>query len=101
MLSCQRHLFAIGRDVAYLNSASYAPLPLAVQAAGEKGVAEKVRPWERSAQAAHETVEAARTQAARLVGARAEDIAIVGAASYGIATALANLDIPAGTRILL
>ena len=53
MLRCQRHLFAIERDVAYLNAASYAPLPLAVQTAGEKGVAEKVKPWERSAQAAH------------------------------------------------
>ncbi len=101
MLSCQRHLFAIERDVTYLNAASYSPLPLPVQAAGEKGVAAKVRPWERSAQAAQETVEATRMVAARLIGASPEDIAIVGAASYGIATALANLQIAAGTRILL
>ena len=101
MLSCQRSLFTIERAVAYLNAASYSPLPLAVQAAGEKGVAEKVRPWQRSAQAAHLTVEAARAEAARLIGASADDIAIVGAASYGIATALTNLQLAPGTRILL
>ena len=101
MLSCQRPLFNIEREVAYLNAASYSPLPRVVQAAGEKGVADKVRPWERNAQAAQQIVEAARAGAARLIGASADDIAIVGAASYGIATALANLSIPAGTRILL
>ena len=101
MLICQRPLFDIEREVAYLNAASYSPLPRLVQAAGEKGVADKVRPWERNAQTAHQIVEAARAGAARLIGANAGDIAIVGAASYGIATALANLRIAAGTRILL
>ncbi|MBV9566812.1 MAG: aminotransferase class V-fold PLP-dependent enzyme [Hyphomicrobiales bacterium] len=101
MLSCQRHLFAIEREVIFLNAASYSPLPLPVQRAGEKGVAEKVRPWQRDAHAVHLTVEATRKEAARLIGASADDIAIVGAASYGIATALANLRLAAGTRILL
>ncbi|MBV9113607.1 MAG: aminotransferase class V-fold PLP-dependent enzyme [Hyphomicrobiales bacterium] len=101
MLSCQRHLFAIEREVVFFNSASYSPLPSPVQRAGEKGVGEKVRPWRRDAQAAHVVVEAAREEAARLIGASADDIAIVGAASYGIATALANLRLRAGTRVLL
>ena len=101
MLSCQRHLFAIEHEVTYLNAASYSPLPRPVQSAGERGVSEKVRPWRRDAHAAHLIVEAARRDAARLIGAGPDDIAIVGAASYGIATALANLHLAAGTRILL
>jgi selenocysteine lyase/cysteine desulfurase len=101
MLSCQRHLFAIKHEVTYLNAASYSPLPRPVQSAGERGVSETVRPWQRDADAAHLTVEAARREAARLIGAGPDAIAIVGAASYGIATALANLRLTAGTRILL
>jgi selenocysteine lyase/cysteine desulfurase len=101
MLACQRPLFAIERDIAYFNAASYSPLPLAVQAAGEKGVAEKVRPWRRDARAVHLLVEETREAAGRLIGASVDDIAIVGAASYGIATALANLRLEPGARILL
>jgi selenocysteine lyase/cysteine desulfurase len=101
MLACQRDLFAIERDIVYLNAASYSPLPLAVQAAGERGVADKVRPWRRSPQAADRLVEETRQAAARLIGASADDIAIVGAASYGVATARANLRLAPGSRILL
>src|SRR5260370_23120863 len=91
MLECQRHLFAIGRETAYLNAASYSPLPLAVQAAGERGVADKVRPWARSPRAADLVVAETRPAAAQLIGATADDIAIVGAASYGGATDLGHL----------
>ncbi|MFI5015112.1 MAG: aminotransferase class V-fold PLP-dependent enzyme [Hyphomicrobiales bacterium] len=101
MLSCQRELFAIERDIAYLNAASYSPLPLSVRAAGERGVADKVRPWRRDPEEANRVVEETRQAAAGLIGASADDIAVVGAASYGVATACANLGVAPGSRILL
>jgi len=45
--------------------------------------------------------EAVREAAARIIGATADDIAIVPSAAYGVATAAANLRVQRGTRILL
>ena len=45
MLSSQRALFDIPRDVCYLNAASYSPLPLRTLDAGRNAVARKGRPW--------------------------------------------------------
>ena len=45
MLSSQRALFDIPRDVCYLNAASYSPLPLKTLEAGRAAVARKGRPW--------------------------------------------------------
>ena len=45
MLGSQRAAFDIPREVAYLNAASWSPLPKAVQAAGHEGVARKGQPW--------------------------------------------------------
>jgi hypothetical protein len=46
MLSSQRALFDIPRDICYLNAASWSPIPLAVQQAGREGAARKGRPWQ-------------------------------------------------------
>ena len=45
MLSSQRALFDIPREVCYLNAASYSPLPLKTLEAGLNAVARKGRPW--------------------------------------------------------
>ena len=101
MLSSQRHLFDVPRDVAYLNNASYTPLPHTVRAAGEAGVAAKSTPWTMDTGAIARQAEAVRAAAASFIGATADDVAIVNSAAYGVATAAANLPIPPGTRILL
>ncbi len=101
MLPSQRPLFEIPREVAYLNSASYSPLPRSVREAGEAGVATKSTPWKMDPTAATINAEAVRAAAAGFIGATADDIAIVPAAAYGVATAAANLAILPGTRILL
>ena len=100
-LESHRDLFEVPRDVAYLNNGSFTPLPRAVRAAGQAGVAAKSAPWriDRDADADH--LEAVRASAGRFVGAAARDIAVVNAAAYGIATAAANLDVGRGTRILM
>ena len=101
MLSSFRDLFDIPRDVAYLNNGSFTPLPHSVRAAGQAGVAAKSTPWTYDRHEETERAHAVRAAAAAFVGARAEDMAIVNAAAYGIATAAANLPVERGTRILM
>lgn len=98
MLACQRELFEIPREIAYLDAAAFSALPAPVREAGSAGVMAKVRPW---AMARNDAMaERTRAAAAALIGAAADDVAIVGAVSHGIATAARNLELPPGSRIL-
>jgi hypothetical protein len=45
MLASQRDLFDVPRDICYLNSASYSPLPIQTPEAGNAAVLRKGRPW--------------------------------------------------------
>ncbi len=101
LLPTCRDLFDIPREVAYLNAAYMTPLPQASIAAGEAGLRRKGRPWSVRPADFFTESERARGLFARLVGAEAGDIAIVPAASYGIAVATANLPLDEGRRILV
>ncbi len=100
-LGSHRGLFEVPREVAYLNNASYSPLPRPVREAGERGVARKSHPWTMGRDEAEAEALQVRAAAARLIGAAAGDVAIVNAAAYGVATAAANIAIAAGDRILM
>lgn len=99
-LACQRHAFELPDDVSYLDAAAWAPLPCAVRAAGEAGILAKSRPWAHPRDADAAWAERARAAAAGLIGAAADDIAIVGSVSHAIATAARNLALAPGGRIL-
>ena len=101
MLPSQRALFDIPREVAYLNAAAWSPLPLAVQEAGRIGVGRKGRPWELDAGHQARQFARARAAAAALVGAAAEDIALISSVGYGVAVAGRVFAPPAGTRVLV
>ena len=101
MIPSQRHLFDLPEDVAYLNCAYMAPLMHPVVDAGLRGVRRKARPWEIAAPDFFSDAAHARDLFARIVNARAEDIAIVPAASYGMAVAARNLPLRAGQTIVL
>jgi selenocysteine lyase/cysteine desulfurase len=101
MLACQRHLFDIPEDVAYLNCAYMSPLMRSVVDEGNRGMARKEHPWEITPDKFFTGAEEFRTTAAQLIGAPAECVAIVSSASYGIATAALNLPIQKGQRILV
>lgn len=101
MLASQRHLFDIPRDVAYLNAAAWSPLPLAVQQAGREGVALKGHPWELDLALPGQRIERCRAAAAALIGAAADDVAIIPSVSYGVAVAGKIFAPPAGTRVLV
>ncbi|MBR1124332.1 aminotransferase class V-fold PLP-dependent enzyme [Bradyrhizobium lablabi] len=101
MLPSQRELFDIPRDVCYLNSASYSPLPLKTQEAARAAIGRKGRPWLLDAGFAGRQHERARLAAARLINADPADIALIPSVSYGVATAAKLLTIPRGTRVIV
>ncbi len=101
MLGSQRDLFDIPRDICYLNSASYSPLPLQTLEAGRDAVGRKGQPWRLDPGFAGRQHDRARIAAARLINADAADIALIPSISYGVATAAKLLTIPRGGRVLV
>ena len=100
-IPCQRHLFDIPEDVAYLNCAYISPLLNEVREAGQAGTKRKSRPWTIQPADFFNEAELARQLFAELVHANGGDIALIPAASYGIATAARNLPLQEGQSILL
>ena len=103
ILPSQRHLFDLPPHVAYLNCAYMGPLSNAVAAATHEGVDRKRHPWAVFPADFFTLADQARHTFARLLGApaTAEDIALVPAASYGMAAAAANLPVRPGQTILV
>jgi selenocysteine lyase/cysteine desulfurase len=101
MLSSQRDLFEMPRDICYLNAASYSPLPLRTLEAGRAAVGRKGRPWTIDASFANAQHERARKAAARLINADPADVALIPSVSYGVATAAKLLTVPRGARVIV
>ena len=101
LIPCQRRLFDIPDDVAYLNCAYISPLLLASRDAGHAGVTRKLRPWEISPSDFFTGAETGRELFARLIGASPDDIALTPSASYGLSTAARNVPLGRGQAILL
>jgi len=101
MIPCQRHLFDIPEDIAYLNCAYLGPLSHAAVAAGRAATGRKARPWEISSDDFFTDTEIARALFARLINARDEDIALVPAASYGVSVAARNLDLQENQSVVV
>jgi len=101
MLTDQRSLFDIPPGVAWFNCASRTPLLKASAAAGKAGIATRAQPWTMDSAALHDQAEHIRALVAGLIGARADDIALQPSASYGLATAAANLAIARGQTIVV
>ena len=101
MLASQRALFEMPRDICYLNSASYSPLPLRTQDAGRAAIGRKGKPWTLDADFANRQHERARTAAARLIHADPADIALIPSIGYGVATAAKVLTIDRGARVIV
>jgi selenocysteine lyase/cysteine desulfurase len=101
MISCQRHLFDVPDDIAYFNCAAFSPILKTTRDAGMAGAARKAQPWNLGNKEFAEEPDRARALFAGLIGAPPQDVAIVPATSYGIATAAANLPVKPGERIVL
>src|SRR5436853_143101 len=101
MLPSQRALFDMPREVCYLSAASWSPLPLRVQEAGRLGVARKGKPWTLEPGLPAAVHARARRAAAALIGAEAEDVALIPSVGYGVAIAGKALSVPSGSRVLV
>jgi selenocysteine lyase/cysteine desulfurase len=94
-------LFEIPDGVTYLNCANMAPQLRAVTAAGIEAVKAKAAPWTLSAPDWFSAAERLRGLAAKVIGADTDGVALVPAASYGIATAAANLPFAAKQAVVV
>jgi selenocysteine lyase/cysteine desulfurase len=101
MIACQRHLFQIPDDVAYLNCAYMSPLMKSTVEAGNAGLARKAQPWNISADDFFTGSEQLRSLAARLFNSSADEIALVPSASYGLQTSAQNIPVARGQKILV
>ncbi|MGI9491894.1 MAG: aminotransferase class V-fold PLP-dependent enzyme, partial [Geminicoccaceae bacterium] len=101
MIPCQRHLFDIPDDVAYLNCAYMSPFLKTVTEAGVQAMVRKARPWMVTSDDFFKDNETARALCAQLINAAADNIAIVPSVSYGLAVAARNLPLNAGDVILI
>jgi selenocysteine lyase/cysteine desulfurase len=102
MLPCQKSRFALPDDEHYLNCAYMSPMSLAVEAAGMTGVARKRVPSRITPSDFFIEADRARALFARLVNAPDPSrIAIIPAASYGLAIAARNLPAAAGQNVVV
>ncbi|RSS80669.1 aminotransferase class V-fold PLP-dependent enzyme [Streptomyces sp. WAC06614] len=96
-----RELFDVPEGIAYFNTASLAPTLRAGLAAGRAALEWRAQPWRIRAADWFTAAERRRELFAALIGATADDVALVPATSYGMAVAAANLTAAAGSRVLV
>jgi len=100
LIPCQRALFDIAEGVAYFDCAKMSPLSRSAIEAGRLGLERKAHPWDIGAGHFFDESEKVRGLFARLIGANADDVAIIPSVSYGMATVMANVPVAAGQKIV-
>ena len=100
--SSWRAEFDLPRDLAYLNAAQIGPAPIRAVEAGKAAFQAKARPWTRGiAEDFFDQPEALRAAGARRFQASAQTLALVPAASYGLAVAARNITLQPGQEIMV
>lgn len=102
MLTCQRNLFALPPELHYLNCGYMSPLPRRVEEAGFQGMRRKRVPSQITSEDFFRESDEVRRLFARLVNvADPQRIAIIPAASYGIAVAVRNTVMQPGQNVVV
>ncbi|MCH2546611.1 MAG: aminotransferase class V-fold PLP-dependent enzyme [Alphaproteobacteria bacterium] len=103
IIPCQQRQFDMATDVTYLNCAYMSPMLHSAQNAGIAGLKRKCEPWKMGVDMFFEECEQLRSLAGQLIQCSADHIAIIPAASYGLAVAAYNLipRLSAGDKILV
>ncbi len=101
VFTCKKHLFDIPEHVTYLNAAYMSPIMKEAVIMGQQSVARKLHPWETDISDFFDPPDRASTLMADMIGARPRDIALIPSVSYGMATAVRNLPLSAGQKILV
>ncbi len=101
-LTCKRAEFSLPPNLHYLNCAYMGPIPRVVQEAGIQGVLRKADPSRIVANDFFAESDRARALFAQLIGAETpQRVAIIPAASYGIATAARNIPVAPGQNVVI
>lgn len=100
VIPCQRALFGIPEEVAYFDCAKMSPLLHRAREAGTAGLLRKARPWEIGADDFFDESDRVRGLFARLIGASADDVAIIPSVSFGLATILQNVEVAPSQSIV-
>ena len=101
MIPCQRNLFSIPNDIAFLNTAYMSPLTTSVVEAINLGTRLKASPWDISISDFFKNSELARELFSKIVNVKPESVALVPSASYGMETAARNLKVGEGRTIVM
>lgn len=101
MLTSQKRAFRLPPDLHYLNCAYMSPLPTVAERAGVEAIRLKRNPTQIGPEDFFRDGDRLRHLFGGLVGADASSIAIMPSASYGVATAIRNLALGPGRRIVL
>jgi selenocysteine lyase/cysteine desulfurase len=100
-LTSQKALFGLPPHETWLNSAYMGPLPLAVQAAGQRALAQRAEPWRLAAADFFVPAERTRQLCAQLVQADPERVAFVTTVAAGMAIVARNLAPRPGQNVVL
>ena len=102
MLECQKELFQLEEEITYLNCAYMSPQLKAVEKVGIENLIKKNNPHHIKADHFFSPVEELKQNFADLIHAADKDrIALIPAASYGMAVVANNLDLKKGDNIVL
>ncbi|MFT5168422.1 MAG: selenocysteine lyase/cysteine desulfurase [Saprospiraceae bacterium] len=102
MLSCQKYLFDLPDDVSYLNCAYMGPLLKQSEAIGQHEIKKRLRPFQYSKDDFFNPVEDLKANFSKLInGDDSQRIALIPAASYGIANAARNVNCSKGQNVLI
>ncbi|GMQ82936.1 MAG: aminotransferase class V-fold PLP-dependent enzyme [Rhodothermia bacterium] len=102
MISCKRDHFSLPDDVHYLNCAYMSPQAKRVEEVGRVGLRLMRNPAEIGPDDFFQTSDEVRRAFADLINAdQANRVSLAPAASYGIATAARNLEVPKGSEIVV
>ena len=100
-LTCQKPAFSLDPNIHYINCAYLSPLARAVEQAGIEGIRAKCAPSGIGPADFFDPCDELRRRFGCLVNAPAANIAIIPAASYGVATCARNIDLGRGANIVL
>ena len=101
VLTCQRDLFSLPDSLHYFNGAAASPLSKAIEAAGQTGLSSKNIPLTSGPEYHFDTAHNVRKLFAELINGDAKRVALIPAASYGVATVAKNLNLSKGQNIVL
>ena len=97
-----RHHFDIPDQLAYFNAPKIGPMPKCAVEAGALAYQSKAQPWVSPSQDIFfDRPERLRGLGAKLLGCSNDDVALIPAASYGLAVAARNIALQPGDEILI